>query len=159
VRLGVSEFAPELLGGVIEDVDPASCGPHDLEGNHCRGRWPHVAENRILGGEVVFHVQVMYFERGRPCVQVYIDGIGWENNRPKQAILGNPGVEIVKLRVPSRGVDVNSNEGEGTVPNVAVSSDVDALHERHMVHQRAQDLLLSGLPVRACDLSVNESDA
>jgi hypothetical protein len=44
--------ASELLGGVIEDVDPASGGPHDLEGNHCRGRLPHVAENRILAGEV-----------------------------------------------------------------------------------------------------------
>ena len=87
-----------------------------------------------------------------------MDGVGWENDRPKKAILGNPGVEIVELRRPSRGVDVNSNEGEGALPHVPISPDVDALHERHMVHCRGQDLLLAGLPVRTRDRSVHESD-
>jgi hypothetical protein len=78
-------------------------------------------------------VKVVHFERGRPCVQVYIDGVGWENNRPKKAILGDPGVKIVKLRLPSRGVDVNSNEGEGALPHVTIAPDVDALIEIHVV--------------------------
>ena len=88
-----------------------------------------------------------------------MDIVGWENNRPKKAILSNPGVEIVQLRRPSRGVDVNSNEGEGAIPHVTISPDVDALHERHVVHCRGQDLLLAGLPVRTRDRSVDESDA
>ena len=57
-------------------------------------------ENRILEGVVVCHVQVVHFERGRPCDQVYIDGVGWQNDRPKQAVLGDSGVKIVKLRLP-----------------------------------------------------------
>jgi len=87
-----------------------------------------------------------------------MDGVGWENDRPKKAILGNPGVEIVELRRPSRGVDVNSHEREGALPHVPISPDEDALHERHMVHGRRQDLLLAGLPVRTRDRSVHESD-
>ena len=75
----------------------------------------------------------MHFERGCPCVQVYIDGVGWKNDRPKKAILGDPGVKIVKLRVPSRGIDVNSNEGESALPHVTISPDVDALIEIHVV--------------------------
>jgi hypothetical protein len=132
--------------------------PHDLEGNHCRDRLPKVAENRILEGEVVFHVKVVHVERGRPCVQVDIDGVGWENNRPKQAVLRDPRVKIVKLRVPSGGEDVNSNEREGALPHVTISPDVDALHESHVVG-RGQDLLLAGLPVRTRGRSVDESDA
>jgi hypothetical protein len=159
VRCGVSELAPELLGGVIEDVDGTSGVPHDSEGNHCRGaRSPDVAENRILEGVVVFHVQVVHFERGRPCVQVDIDGVGWQNDRPKQAILGDPGVKIVKLRVPSRGEDVNSDEGEGDLPHVTITPDVDALMAIHVVG-RGQDLLRAGLPVRPRDLGVDERDA
>jgi hypothetical protein len=91
-----------------------------------------------------------------------MDGVGWENDRPKQAILGNPGVEIVELLYigcPSRGVDVNSHEREGAPPHVSISPDVDALHERHMVHGRGQDLLLAGLPVRTRDRSGHKSDA
>jgi hypothetical protein len=78
-------------------------------------------------------VQGVHFERGCPCAEVYMDGVGWENDRPKKAILGNPGVEIVELRRPSRGVDVNSHEREGALPHVPMSPDVDALHESHMV--------------------------
>jgi hypothetical protein len=65
-----------------------------------------------------------------------MDSVGRENDRPKQAILGDPGVEIVELRRrrPSRGEDINSNKGEGALPHVSISSDVAALHERHMVH-------------------------
>jgi len=104
----------------------------------------------------------VHFERGCPCAEVYMDGVGWENDRPKKAILGNPGVEIVellrRLRRPSRGVDVNSHEREGALPHVPISPDVDALHERHMVHGRGQDLLLAGLPVHTRDRSVHESD-
>ena len=81
---------------------------------------------------MVFHVQVVHFEPGCPCAEVYLDIVGWENDRPKKAILGNPGVEIVDLR-PSRGVDVNSNESEGALPHVSISPDVDALHESHVV--------------------------
>jgi hypothetical protein len=62
-----------------------------------------------------------------------MDIVLWENDRPKKAVLRNPGVEIVQLRRPSRGVDVNSNEGEGALPHVTISPDVDALHERHVV--------------------------
>jgi hypothetical protein len=102
----------------------------------------------------------VHFERGCPGAEVYPDGIGWENDRPKQAILGNPGVEIVKLRRPlSRGVDVNSHEREGAPPHVPISPDEDALHERHVVRERGQDLLLAGLPVRTRYRSVHESDA
>jgi hypothetical protein len=101
----------------------------------------------------------VHCERGCPCAEVYIDGVGWENDRPKQAILGNPGVEIVQLWRPSRGVDVNSHKREGALPHVSIPPDVDALHERHMVHGRGQDLLLAGLPVRTRDRSVHESDA
>jgi hypothetical protein len=104
-------------------------------------------------------VQRIYFEPGCPCVEVYLDIVRWENDRPKKAILGNPGVEIVQLWRPSRGVDVNSNEGEGALPHVTISPDVDALHERHMVECRGQDLLLSGFPVRTRDRSVYKSDA
>ena len=88
-----------------------------------------------------------------------MDIVGWENDRPKKAILGNPGVEIVQLRRPSRGVDVNSNEGEGALPHVTISPDVDALHERHVVECRGQDLLLARLSVPTRDRSVYESDA
>ena len=88
-----------------------------------------------------------------------MDGVGWENDRPKKAILGNPGVEIVELRRPSRGVDVNSHEREGALPHVPISPDVDALHERHMVHCRGQNLLLTGLPIRTRDRSGHQSDA
>ena len=88
-----------------------------------------------------------------------MDIVGWENNRPKKAILSNPGVEIVQLRRPSRGVDVNSNEGEGAIPHVTISPDVDALHERHVVHCRGQDLLLAGLPMPTRCRSVHEGDA
>ena len=120
---------------------------------------PNVTEKRVLKGVVVFHVQGVHFERGCPCAEVYMDIVGWENDRPKKAILGNPGVEIVQLRRPSRGVDVNSNEGEGALPHVTISPDVDALHERHVVVCRGQDLHLAGLPVRTRDRSVHESDA
>lgn len=78
-------------------------------------------------------MKVVHFERGRPCVQVDIDGVGWKKDRPKQAIRGDPGVKIVKLRVPSRGEDVNSNEGEGALPHATISPDVDALVEIHVV--------------------------
>jgi hypothetical protein len=88
-----------------------------------------------------------------------MDIVGWENDRPKKAILGNPAVEIVDLRRPSRGVDVNSNEREGALPHVSMSPDVDALHERHVVECRGQDLLLTGLSVRTRDRSIYESDA
>ncbi len=104
-------------------------------------------------------MQGVHFERGCPCADVYMDIVGWENDRPKKAVLGNPGVEIVQLRRPSRGVDINSNEGECALPNVSISSDVDALHECHVVVCRGQDLLLAGLPVRTRDRSVHESDA
>ena len=103
-------------------------------------------------------MQGVHFKRGCPCTEVYLDIVGWENDRPKQAVLGDPGVEIVELQRPSRGVDVNSNKGEGALPHVPISPDVDALHERHMVHGRGQDLLLAGLPVRTRDRSVHESD-
>jgi hypothetical protein len=92
-------------------------------------------------------VKVVHFERSCPYAEVYIDVVGWENDRPKKAILGDPGVKIVKLRLPSRGVDVNSNERQGARPHVTISPDVDALHESHVVG-RGQDLLLAGLPVR-----------
>lgn len=62
-----------------------------------------------------------------------MDGVGWENDRPKKAILGNPGVEIVELRRPSRGVDVNSHEGEGALPHATILPDVEALVEIHVV--------------------------
>jgi len=139
-------------------VDATSSVPHDLQGHHCGGRCSKVAGKRILQGEVVLQVQGVHFERGRPCAEVYLDGVGWENDRPKQAILGKPGVEIVELRRPSRGVDVNSHEREGALPHVPISPDVDALHERHMVHGRGQDLLLAGLPVRTRDRRVHQSD-
>ena len=45
-------------------------------------------------------MQGIHFERGCPCAEVYIDIVGWENDRPKKAILGNTGVEIVQLRRP-----------------------------------------------------------
>jgi hypothetical protein len=158
VRCGVSEFSAELLGGVIEDVDVTSGLPHDLEGNHCRGaRSPNVVENRILEGVVVCHVKVVHVERGRPCVQVDIDGVGWQNNNPKQAVLGDPGVKIVQL-LPSKGEDVNSNEGEGDLPHVTIAPDVDALMAIHVVG-RGQDLLRAGLPVRTRDRRVDERDA
>ena len=83
-------------------------------------------------------MQGVHLKRGCPCIEVYMDIVGWENGRPKQAILGDPGVEIVELRRPSRGVDVNSNKGEGALPHVPISPDVDALHERHMVHRRGR---------------------
>ena len=104
-------------------------------------------------------MQVIHFERGCSCAEVYLDIVGWENDRPKQAILGDPGVEIVELLRPSRGVDVNSNEREGALPHVSISPDVDALHERHVVECRGQDLLLIGLSVRTGDRSVHKSDA
>ena len=104
-------------------------------------------------------MQGVHFERGCPCAEVYMDIVGWENDRPEKTILGNPGVEIVQLLRPSRGVDVNSNEGEGALPHVTISPDVDALHERHVVECRGQDLLFAGLPVRTRDRSVDESDA
>jgi hypothetical protein len=94
---------------------------------------PNVTEKRVLKGVVVFHVQGVHFEPGCPCAEVYLDTVGWQNNRPKKAILGDPGVEIVQLRRPSRGVDVDSNEGEGALPHVTISPDVDPLHERHVV--------------------------
>jgi hypothetical protein len=104
-------------------------------------------------------VQGIHFEPGCPCAEVYMDIVGRENDRPKKAILGNPGVEIVQLLRPSRGVDVNSNEGEGALAHVTISPDVDALHERHVVECRGQDVHLAGLPVRTRDRSVHESDA
>ena len=82
---------------------------------------------------MVFHVQVVHFELGCPCAEVYLDIVGWENDRPKKAILSNPGVEIVQLRRPSRGVDVNSNKSEAALPHMSISPDVDALHESHVV--------------------------
>ena len=103
-------------------------------------------------------MQGVHLEPGCPCAEVYIDIVGWENDRPKKAILGNPGVEIVQLRRPSRGVDVNSNEGEGALPHVTISPDVAALHERHVVECRGQDLPLAGLSVRTRNRSVDESD-
>lgn len=104
-------------------------------------------------------MQRIYFEPGCPCAEVYLDIIGWENDRPKKAILVNPGVEIVDLRRPYRGVDVNSNEREGSLPHVTISPDVDALHEPHVVECRGQDLLLARLSVRTRDRSVYKSDA
>ena len=104
-------------------------------------------------------MQGVHFEPSCPCAEVYLDIVGWENDRPKKAILGNPAVEIVQLRRPSWGVDVNSNEGEGAMPHVTISPNVDALHERHVVHCRGQDLFVAGLPVRTLDRSVYESDA
>jgi hypothetical protein len=104
-------------------------------------------------------VQGVHFKRGCPCTEVYMDVVGWENDRPKQTILGDPGVEIVELRRPSRGVDVNSNKGEGALPHVPISPDVDALHKGHMVHRRGQNLLLTRLPVRTRDRSGHKSDA
>ena len=104
-------------------------------------------------------MQGVHVERGCPCAEVYMDIVGWENDRPKKAVLRNPGVEIVQLRRPSRGVDVNSNEGEGAIPHVTISPDVDALHERHVVHCRGQNLLFAGLPVRTRHRSVHEGNA
>ena len=104
-------------------------------------------------------MQGVHFKRGCPCTEVYLDIVGWENDCPKQAVLGDPGVEIVELQRPSRGVDVNSNKGEGALPHVPISPDVDALHERHMVHCRGQNLLLTGLPIRTRDRSGHQSDA
>jgi hypothetical protein len=115
-------------------------------------------ENRILEGVVIFHVKVVHFERGCPCVQVYIDGVGWKNDRPKQAVLGDPGVKIVKLLLPTGGEDVNSNEGEGDLPHVTIAPDVDALMAIHVVG-RGQDLLRAGFPVRTRDRRVDERDA
>jgi hypothetical protein len=77
-------------------------------------------------------VKVVHVERGCPCVQVDIDGVGWQNNNPKQAVLGDPGVKIVQL-LPSKGEDVNSNEGEGDLPHVTIAPDVDALMAIHVV--------------------------
>jgi hypothetical protein len=163
VRCGVSELAPELLGGVIEDVDVTSGVPHDSEGHHGRGaRSPKVVENRILEGVVVCHVKIVYFKRGCPCVQVDIDGVGWQNNNPKQAVLGDPGVKIVqllpKLLPLTGGENVNSNEGEGDLPHVTIAPDVDALMAIHVVG-RGQDLPRAGLPVRTRDRRVDERDA
>ena len=158
VRCGVSELTPELLGGIIEDVDVTSGVPHDSEGHHGRGaRSPKVVENRILEGVVVCHVKIVHFERGCPCVQIDIDGVGWQNNNPKQAVLGDPGVKIVQL-LPSKGEDVNSNEGEGDLPHVTIAPDVDALMGIHVVG-RVQELRRAGLPVRPRDRRVDERDA
>ena len=55
-------------------------------------------------------MQGVHFEPSCPCAEVYLDIVGWENDRPEKTILGNPGVEIVQLLRPSRSVDVNSNE-------------------------------------------------
>jgi hypothetical protein len=104
-------------------------------------------------------VQGVHFERGCPCAEIYTDLIGWQNDGPKKAILGDPGVEIVQLRHPSRGVDVNSNEGECALPHVTISPDIDALHERHMVECRGKDLPLTGFPMRTRNRSVDESNA
>lgn len=104
-------------------------------------------------------MQGVHFERGCPCAEVYMDIVGWKNDRPKKAVLSNPRVEIVQLRRPSRGVDIDSNEGECALSHVSVSPDVDALHERHMVECRGQHLLFAGLSVRTRDRGVDESDA
>jgi hypothetical protein len=96
-------------------------------------------------------VQGVHFECGCPCAEVYMDSVRSENDRPKKAILGDAGIEIVQLRRPSRGVDVNSNERKGALPHVTIPPDIDALHERHVIECRGQHLLLAGLPVRTRD--------
>jgi hypothetical protein len=105
-------------------------------------------------------MEVVHVECGCARVQIDIDVVGANDGGPEQAVLSDAGVEIVDLRAPRTGgfVDVNSDEGEGTVPDVPVSAAIDALHESHVVACRGENQRLAGLPIPPGHRGVHEGD-
>src|SRR5207245_1595433 len=66
-------------------------------------------------------------------LDVRLDGVVWDGDRPEQAAGRDSRVVVVDLGVESRVnltlVDVESDEGEGAAVAFAVGADVDAFHE------------------------------
>jgi hypothetical protein len=74
-------------------------------------------------------------ERGNTLAQVYVNTIGWDRVRPEKALwidrkLGC--IQIMDLCARTGLVDINSNQGEGSLVDPPVGPSEDSLHEAHI---------------------------
>jgi hypothetical protein len=82
-------------------------------------------------------MKIVGFKGCSAGVQVNLDIICREDKGPEEAILPDSRVEIVNLYASQlEVVEVNSDKRESGLPNVAVSSPVNALHEYHVIPRR-----------------------
>src|SRR5262249_31918127 len=97
---GVSELTTELLVRIVPVVDAASSRPLHLERNNGWDRWVSVARYGILYVSVVVHMKIVCFQGCSARIQVNLNTICREDNRPEEAILPDSRIEIVNLCAP-----------------------------------------------------------
>ena len=109
----------------------------------------------------VFHRNVAHSERGLTRAKVNFHGIFVGGNHPEETVCGYPRTVVMNLyqRVGDAyrtgGVDIESNEDEGTMVVFAVLPHIYALHSSHVSPKRDRRSQ-SGTGAQPTDLGVND---
>jgi len=161
LRGAVTEVATVFLSRVVEMVNGASDRPPDFERNNSGNRRPSVACYSVLEVPVILDVEILHFKGCGAIDQVNLDSFWVENDCPEESIAPDARVKIMDLGTPQLGViDVNSDKTESSIPDVAISSPVNALHEGHVIALRRQIRLDSTcFPVGLGRSRINKTDA
>lgn len=118
-------------------VHGASGCPLDLKRNNSGNGRSTVTYNCVLEVPVILDVKILHFKACGAIGQVNPDSFWIEDDRPEESITPGARVKVMDLRTPQLGViDVNSDQSEGSAPDVAIAALVNAFHESHVIAGR-----------------------
>ena len=131
------------LRGLIPHLEPVrSRRPVDLEGHR---RWiigPVI--QRVHDVEIILDQQLVHDQRCHSASWIHLEAILVNRHRPEQVII-QARIEVVYLIAKVGGLrphkEVDSNEGEQSLPVAAVPGDVFAGHEPHIGVENQRKIL------------------